>query len=95
MVYTQMLFALTFDKLVWNTTPGVWSIIGSALILGSAVYVAVQTNNRKSKPLSGEGRGDEEEGLVAGEEGREEVEMEGGRGPMRGVQEVQLRTIRV
>jgi drug/metabolite transporter (DMT)-like permease len=42
MVYTQMLFALAFDKLVFGTTPGVLSIIGSSLILGSAIYVAVQ-----------------------------------------------------
>ena len=95
MVYTQMLFALTFDKLVWNITPGVWSILGSALILGSAVYVAVLTDSRTSKPQSGEGRGDEEEGLVDGEERGGEDETEGGRGPLRGVQEVQLRAIRV
>jgi uncharacterized membrane protein len=42
MVYTQMLFALGFDKLIFGTTPGWLSIIGSSLILGSAVYVAVQ-----------------------------------------------------
>lgn len=41
MVYTQILFALTFDKLIFDTTPGVWSIVGSSLVLGSALYVAV------------------------------------------------------
>ncbi|KAF2101083.1 hypothetical protein NA57DRAFT_24049, partial [Rhizodiscina lignyota] len=41
MVYTQMLFALAFDKMFFGTTPGLLSIAGSSLILGSAIYVAV------------------------------------------------------
>lgn len=47
MVYTQMLFALAFDKLVWGTTPGVLSIMGSSLILGSAIYVAMHKEDPK------------------------------------------------
>ena len=42
MVYTQMLWALGFDKLIFGTTPGWLSIIGSSLILGSAIFVAVR-----------------------------------------------------
>ena len=42
MVYTQMLFALAFDKLIFDTTPGVLSFVGSSLILGSAIYVALR-----------------------------------------------------
>lgn len=42
MAYTQMLFALTFDKLVFNHSPGWISIIGSSLILGPAIIVALQ-----------------------------------------------------
>lgn len=55
-----MLFALTFDKLVWGTTPGALSIIGSSLILGSAIYVAMNKGdpNKKIEPTR---RGDEEE----------------------------------
>ncbi|KAF2759693.1 hypothetical protein EJ05DRAFT_430906, partial [Pseudovirgaria hyperparasitica] len=41
MVYTQMLFALGFDKLIFGTSPTGMSIVGSSLILGSAIYVAV------------------------------------------------------
>ena len=40
MVYTQMLFALAGDKLVFGLTPGVMSWIGSALILAGAIWVA-------------------------------------------------------
>ena len=41
MVYTQMIFALAFDKLVFGSTPDIWSIVGSSLVLGSALYIAV------------------------------------------------------
>jgi len=41
MVYTQMLFALAFDKWIWGITPSAMSWIGSGLILGNAVWVAV------------------------------------------------------
>lgn len=92
MIYTSMLFALAFDKLVWDTTPGVASLVGSSLILGSAVYVAVQKNNVK-----GGGKAedmDQERGLVDGMDAEDE-EQDNGRGTLRGVQEVQLRTLRV
>ena len=56
MVYTQMLFALAFDKIVWNTTPGPWGIAGSSVILGSALYVALLNNKKKTK--EDQGRGD-------------------------------------
>ncbi|PQE17223.1 integral membrane duf6 protein [Rutstroemia sp. NJR-2017a BVV2] len=42
MVYLNMLFAMGLDKLVFGITPGVWSLMGSGLILGSAVWVAVE-----------------------------------------------------
>ena len=86
MVYTQMLFALTFDKIVFGTTPGLLSIVGSSLILGSAIYVAVHKNaatmpqQRRAEEMVG-GTYDEEQGLVAGmdvigEEEHESFEMQ-------------------
>lgn len=66
MVYMQMLFALTFDKLVWGTTPGALSIIGSSLILGSAIYVAMNKEDPKKKAEPRErGDGHEERGLMS------------------------------
>ena len=61
MVYMQMLFALAFDKLVWGTTPGALSIVGSSLILGSAIYVAMNKEhpNQNVEPRESE---DSEEG---------------------------------
>jgi drug/metabolite transporter (DMT)-like permease len=53
MVYSQMLFALMFDKLIWGITPGVSSWAGSGLILVSAVWVAVaRDKDRNSKENS-------------------------------------------
>jgi hypothetical protein len=101
MVYTQMFFALGFDKLVFGTTPGVLSIIGSSLILGSAIYVAVQKEQAKSKEVveeSSNPRNDDEEmgGLVAGIEandGDADIDASTGAELAEG-EEIQLRSLR-
>ncbi|GAM39088.1 DUF6 domain protein [Talaromyces pinophilus] len=41
MLYTQMLFALFYDKVVMDSSPSAISWAGSGLILGSALYVGV------------------------------------------------------
>jgi hypothetical protein len=64
MVYMQMLFALTFDKLVWGTTPGKLSIIGSSLILGSAIYVAMHREDPKRSAVRERADHEEEQGLM-------------------------------
>lgn len=82
MVYTQMLFALSFDKLIWGTTPGALSIVGSSLILGSAIYVAMHKESPKRAEEVRE-RGDQEEGrgLIAADsdvdqdDGGEDIRM--------------------
>ena len=68
MVYMQMLFALSFDKLIWGTTPGALSIVGSSLILGSAIYVALHREGPKETETNRE-CGDQEEvrGLMLSE----------------------------
>lgn len=99
MVYTQMLFALAFDKMVFDTTPGAWGIAGSSLILGSALYVAL-LNNKNEKKKDGQGRGDgirddEEVALVVNDADQSGADVYNGTGPYRASQEVQLRTFRV
>lgn len=59
MIYTNMLFALALDKLVFGQSPGWWSLAGSGLILGSAVFVAVQ--KQQSSVTSADGVEDDEE----------------------------------
>jgi len=49
MVYTQMLFALLFDKLIFGTTPSLLSLVGSGLILSSAIFIAMRKANLKQK----------------------------------------------
>lgn len=97
MVYTQMLFALAFDKIVFNTTPGAWGIAGSSLILGSALYVALHNKDKKNKHSQGRGDGRryDEVALVGDQADDTESNLHNGTGPLRGVQEVQLRTLRV
>jgi drug/metabolite transporter (DMT)-like permease len=72
MVYTQMLFALGFDKLIFGTTPGWLSVVGSSLILGSALYVAVQkdmaVSNAGTATYAPVSQRDEELGHAAGHE---------------------------
>ena len=99
MVYTQMLFALAFDKIVFDTTPGAWGIAGSSLILGSALYVALLNNKNEKKKDSQGGedgiRDDEEVALVVNDIDEIVGDVHGGTGPFRASQDVQLRTIRV
>ena len=54
MLYTQMLFALAMDRIMFDVTPGIWSILGSSLILGSALVVAMKKDDaaRVSRSLS-------------------------------------------
>ncbi|KAI9802394.1 MAG: hypothetical protein M1825_002776 [Sarcosagium campestre] len=78
MVYTQMLFALALDKMVFGTTPGVLSIFGSSLILGSAIYVAVQRASTKNEGTVSSAvdaaTPDEERGFMEGDQdGRESI----------------------
>ena len=39
-VYTQILFAMIADKVIWGVSPNVWKYVGGALIISSAIFVA-------------------------------------------------------
>ncbi|KAL5411562.1 hypothetical protein PMIN04_010194 [Paraphaeosphaeria minitans] len=86
MVYVQMLFALSFDKLVFGTTPSALSVVGSGLILGSAIYVATHKEAAKQDER---GSGEEERGLMEGEGVGESLEYDGDEDD-----EIQMRTLR-
>jgi hypothetical protein len=76
MIYTNMLFALALDKVVFGQSPGWWSLGGSGLILGSAIFVAVKKQQVDIR------RGDEETGAGAsGVLQEEEMAMLGGESP--------------
>lgn len=80
MVYTNMLWALLFDRWVFGTSPSWWSIFGSSLILGSAVYVAVQ---KGAAPTASAGtlaeterRVEEGRGMLSDVDGQDDVELD-------------------
>ncbi|EGD86619.1 hypothetical protein H112_05124 [Trichophyton rubrum D6] len=52
MLYLQIVFALFYDKVVWNTTPSSTSLLGSTVILLSALYVALAAGKSKKKDTS-------------------------------------------
>ncbi len=68
-----MLFALALDKMVFGQSPGWWSLAGSGLILGSAIYVAVRKGQVGDSELRE--RGADEEMIGRGEGGGAEEEM--------------------
>ncbi|KAK6517358.1 hypothetical protein TWF281_004014 [Arthrobotrys megalospora] len=87
MVYAQMIFALIWDKVLWNRLPAWSSWLGSFLILGSGFWVAFQKNRKKkiTKVTKREARakrhvqsGDEERGLVATKGSDDEDSDDGG-----------------
>lgn len=60
MVYTQIVFALTLDGIVFHTMPHVVSMLGCALIMGSAVFLAwhkTKARNKAGNPEEGGPRG--------------------------------------
>ncbi|KAI0123583.1 DUF6 domain protein [Xylariales sp. AK1849] len=68
LTYTQMVFALIIERVVWGTTPPINSLLGSALIIVAAVWVSLQKNKvpiENSKAVAP----DEETGLLAASEG--------------------------
>jgi hypothetical protein len=68
MIYTNMIFALALDKFVFGMSPGWWSLAGSGLILGSAIFVAVWKEKGGKVTGRESGRGDEELALIRGSE---------------------------
>lgn len=66
MVYTNMLFALAFDRWIFDIIPGVWSLVGCGLILGGAIWVAmVKNEGEEEKDRPPERGSDEEMGMLA------------------------------
>ena len=65
MVYTQLLFALAFDYIFLGKTPALSSMVGSILILGSVLYMALHANETKARQ-DGEARDGDDAGGTQG-----------------------------
>lgn len=44
MLYSQVVFALMFDWLIWGVLPGGWSLVGGAIVIASTLWSALQKN---------------------------------------------------
>ncbi|KAF8063350.1 hypothetical protein FPV67DRAFT_238487 [Lyophyllum atratum] len=69
-VYTQVVFAAVLERIFFQTTPSILSVIGTVIIITAALYVALtKTQTKKNKSilrLSGVPEGALEEGLLDG-----------------------------
>ncbi|EPQ53269.1 DUF6-domain-containing protein [Gloeophyllum trabeum ATCC 11539] len=45
-VYTQIIYAIAFERIFFHTTPAPLSIVGTVIIMTSAIYVAVSQRSR-------------------------------------------------
>jgi len=97
MLYTNMLFALIFDRVIWGVSPSTISWAGSALILASTMWVALKNDTPSSTGNTrelGESAKNEEEGrgLIQGNDAGEGSASQ--RQELRGWTEVELRALR-
>ncbi|KFY26702.1 hypothetical protein V493_03923 [Pseudogymnoascus sp. VKM F-4281 (FW-2241)] len=74
MLYTQVLFALSFDFAIWGVLPGGWSLFGGAIVIASTLWSAL---SKPSKPAVAQAKTavvDEESALLGGQQGDGVVE---------------------
>ncbi|KAK7682025.1 hypothetical protein QCA50_014989 [Cerrena zonata] len=82
-VYIQIIFATAFEKLFFHTTPTPLSIIGTIIIMSSAIYVAATKENTGAKKRAQSQAASREditleEGLLAHQESLDEVDGQKG-----------------
>jgi len=81
-----MLFALAFDKFFFGHSPGWMSIFGSTLILGPAIFVAMQKNgeeaNEGNEGIATARDEEAQQGLMDGNEEEDELDVDGDRVPV-------------
>ncbi|TFK51573.1 hypothetical protein OE88DRAFT_1659679 [Heliocybe sulcata] len=76
--YVQIIFATAFERIFFHTTPSPLSILGTLIIVSSAIYVALTKENTNKGPRAGQdvtldnGETTLEEGLLRGQEQDEE-----------------------
>jgi drug/metabolite transporter (DMT)-like permease len=90
MVYTQMLFALFYDKVVMDSSPSPVSWAGSGFILGSALYVAIVRETRPDRRSDGQVHADEETDPRRKDVRDEERDLEEGQGLLAAPEQMEL-----
>jgi drug/metabolite transporter (DMT)-like permease len=71
MLYTGILFALSFDWVIWGVLPGMWSIFGGSIIIASTLWSALQ--KPQSPPTKAAKTVSEEESPLLGAQREETV----------------------
>ncbi|OAG12414.1 uncharacterized protein CC84DRAFT_1171148 [Paraphaeosphaeria sporulosa] len=74
-VYTQMVFAMVADRVVWGVGFDVWKYLGGALIIASAVFVASTAEKMSHQYALVDGQGAAEEDEVELEMGKERADV--------------------
>ncbi|KAI0704437.1 EamA-like transporter family-domain-containing protein [Cerioporus squamosus] len=64
-IYVQVIFALVFERIFFHTTPPPLSILGTVIILSSAIYVALSKQAASKRPKRSAEDTALEEGLLA------------------------------
>ncbi|KFZ24107.1 hypothetical protein V502_01415 [Pseudogymnoascus sp. VKM F-4520 (FW-2644)] len=74
MLYTQVLFALSFDFAIWGVLPGGWSLFGGAIVIASTLWSALSKPSKPSATPAKKAVVDEESALLGGQREEEVVE---------------------
>lgn len=53
MIYSQVLWALALDRIFWNVSLNLWSIIGVVGVIGSLSMVSLAKELTASRPVCG------------------------------------------
>lgn len=68
MLYTQVLFALSFDWAIWGVLPGKWSILGGSIVIASTLWSALQKPHKPAAETRKVSEPDEESALLGAEQ---------------------------
>lgn len=66
-MYTQVIFALTFDWAIWGVIPSGWSIFAGLIVIASTLWIALQKNQNVAIDSKKSAAVDEETALLAGQ----------------------------
>ncbi|OBT53399.1 hypothetical protein VE04_06737 [Pseudogymnoascus sp. 24MN13] len=74
MLYTQVLFALSFDFAIWGVLPGGWSLFGGAIVIASTLWSALSKPTKHAATPAKTVVVDEESALLGGQRGEDAVQ---------------------
>lgn len=68
LIYTQMVFALVGERIIWGTVPAKESVFGGVLVIGAAVWVTLQKQQVAKAGTKNKAVVDERSSLLGGED---------------------------